>query len=361
MASLSSLWQMWTITLCLHLANIVSSCMLTHIMVTTIPFSGLNHTFPITATLLLFPALTCWLITRSSGDFICLPLSGLVSGLGKLCCWKFNELRTYVIFLIHHVTKYQESMPAEQHPPNLLPSVKWLQQVIDQLSLVQMSFCHIEFVIWDLQRVWLNIWTVLDYMEIYKPCMDGISPPSRNVADTIGTFTMSIRVAQDMFLTSLPCWLIWPSNTFSKEKIFVIGEVFHPKEYIVLEPHTFNYPVIFQGTATSHDKYWNIELFAHNFLCSQDPFALPSLSIPLLSTPLLSMPPLLPGPPQASMSSAPAVAGSTTTGWDSSTGQNLWGAIHRPVRGHGAGKFSIFHICYTVTLNCYYRLSLSNT
>ena len=85
--------------------------------------------------------------TPTSGDFICPPLSGPVSGLGKLCRWKFNELRTSVIFLIHHVTKYQESTPAEWHPPNLLPSVKWLQQVLDQLSLVQMSFRHIKFVV----------------------------------------------------------------------------------------------------------------------------------------------------------------------------------------------------------------------
>ena len=38
--------------------------------------------------------------------------------------------------------------------------------------------------------------------------MDGISPPSRDVADTIGMFTISIHVAQDMFLAGLPCWLM---------------------------------------------------------------------------------------------------------------------------------------------------------
>ena len=106
-----------------------------------------------------------------------------------------------------------------------------------------MSFRHIEFVVRDLQRLWLEIWAILDYMEIYKPRMDGHTSPG-DVADTVGTITTSIRVAQDMFLAGLPCWLIRPSNAFRDEKISAIGQIFHPKDYVNLEPHKFNYPVI---------------------------------------------------------------------------------------------------------------------
>ena len=131
-----------------------------------------------------------------------------------------------------------------------------------------MSFRHIEFVVRDFQRVWLHVWAILDYMEIYKPRMDGHAPPGKGAADTIGTFTTSIRVAQDMFLAGLPCWLIRESNTFVDQKIFLIGEIFDPKEYVVLEPHKFKYPVIFNGTASDPMKYHAIETFARNFLCS---------------------------------------------------------------------------------------------
>ena len=84
-----------------------------------------------------------------------------------------------------------------------------------------MSFHHVEFVVRDLQRVWLHVWAVLYYMEIYKPCMDGVTVPGDGVADTIGTFTSSIRVAQDMFVAGLPCWLIGPSSTFGDQKILL--------------------------------------------------------------------------------------------------------------------------------------------
>ena len=174
-------------------------------------------------------------------------MSGLVSGLGKLCQPRYYELRTSVIFLTDCVTKYQQSLPAERNSLIIQPSVKWLQQVLDQLYSVQMSFCHIQFVVQDLQRVWLHVWAILDYMEIYKPHMDGHIPPVDGVADTIGTFMTSIHVAQDMFLAGLPCWLIHSSKTFLDEKIFSIVKIFHPKDYVILEPHKFNYPVIFRG------------------------------------------------------------------------------------------------------------------
>jgi hypothetical protein len=165
-------------------------------------------------------------------------------------------------------------------------------------------------------------------MEIYKPRMDGHSPPGDGVADTIGTFTTSIRVAQDMFLAGLPCWLIRSSSTFCDEKIFAIGEIFHPKDYIVLEPHKFKYPVIFKGPATNPEKYRAIEIFARNFLCSQDPFA------------TSCTPSSLAGASQPSTSSTPAVASSRAT--QLSTGRDSRGVVRRPSRGRGAGKYFIY-------------------
>ena len=131
-----------------------------------------------------------------------------------------------------------------------------------------MSFQNVKLIVRDLQRVWLHVWAVLNYMEIYKPRVDTVAVPGDSVADTIGTFTSSIHVAQDMFVAGLPCWLIGPSSTFGDQKIFSIVEIFPPKDYVVLEPHKYNYLVIFKGPATNLDKYHAIELYACNFLCS---------------------------------------------------------------------------------------------
>lgn len=214
-----------------------------------------------------------------------------------------------------------------------------------------MSFRHIEFVVRDLQRLWLEIWAILDYMEIYKPRMDGHTSPG-DVADTVGTITSSIRVAQDMFLAGLPCWLIRASNVFRDEKISAIAEIFHPKDYVNLEPHRFNYPVIFKGVATDPQKYRAMEAFSRNFLCSRDPFALSSTPSSLagasqpstLSTPAVAS--------QPSTSSTPAVASSSATQRSS---RDSRGGVRRPGRSHGAGKSSVFDILIYYNIKLFFK------
>ena len=167
-----------------------------------------------------------------------------------------------------------------------------------------MSFCHMEFIVWDLQRIWLHIWAILDYMQIYKPHIDGLAPADKGVANTIGTFMTSICIAQDMFLAGLPFWLIRSLDTFAEEKIFQIDPILHPKDHIVLDPHQFAYPIIFQGPATSLEKYHSIEVFACNFLCLQDHFVISATPSSISA---------FPGPSQVSTLSRPAVASSSAT------------------------------------------------
>ena len=344
-----SLWQMRITFLSLHLAIVNSSCALTHVTVTTTPSNGLNLTFPFTAILLLSPTPTLCSTTRSYGGHQPLGISTAHHTTG-LCQPRYNELRTSVIFLQDHIKKYQQSTrvtrpQGEWNSLVIEPSVKWLQQVLYQLHSVQMSFCHLEFVVWDLQRMWLYVWAVLDYMEIYKPRMDGLAPPSSDTADTIGTFTNSIRVAQDMFLTSLPLWLIWPSSDFGDQKIFVIGEVFHPKDYFILEPHKFNYPVIFKGLATDLEKYHAIKTYSRNFLCSKDPFA------------MLCTPSSLAGPSQPSTSSTPAVASSSET--QHSTERDFQGAVRMPARCCRAGQSSVFDILIYYNIKSFLKVHIN--
>ena len=65
--NLLSLQQTRIIFLSPHSVNVMSSCALTHVMVTTIPPNGLNLTFPIIAIWPLSPAPTRCLITRLFG------------------------------------------------------------------------------------------------------------------------------------------------------------------------------------------------------------------------------------------------------------------------------------------------------
>ena len=62
--------------------------------------------------------------TPTIGDLSCPPLSGPVSGLWKLRPQIYNELRTSVIFITDHITKYQQSAAGERHSPILQPPIR---------------------------------------------------------------------------------------------------------------------------------------------------------------------------------------------------------------------------------------------
>ena len=143
---------------------------------------------------------------------------------------------------------------------------------------------------------------------------------------------------------------------FGDKKIFSIAEIFSPKDYIVLELHKHNYPIIFKGPATNFEKYHAVEIFACNFLCSRDPFA-------MTCTPSSSS---LAGASQPSTSSTPAVASSSAT--QHSTGRNSGGPVRKPARGRGAGKSSAFDILIyyyiillKVLVNCHIIMGVINS
>ena len=133
-----------------------------------------------------FPAILCpnsllnhqiiwWMLSLS--DFVShMSTLSPLSGLGKISESQYTALHTSVTFLLQHSKQYHTS--SKHTPPFILPMIKWLQHVLNQLCYVHMSFCHAQFIVHNLQRVWLHLWAVLNYMEIFKPQMDGLAPPS---------------------------------------------------------------------------------------------------------------------------------------------------------------------------------------
>jgi len=184
-----------------------------------------------------------------------------------------------VTSLLDRVKLYERATPQVRHPPSVAPLAKWLEHGLVQLGSVHTTFRQIEFIVRDMQRVWLEVWAILDYMEIYKPCMDGRAPAAVGVADTIGVFTHNIRVAQDFFIAGLPCWLIQPFSGLTNQNILEVVELLRPKVYLTLGHHHYCYPIIFTGSASSLEKYHSIYQYARNFLHSPDPFgSTPTLS-----------------------------------------------------------------------------------
>jgi hypothetical protein len=213
-------------------------------------------------------------------DFIPLrdPTSPIRS-LGKLSDSKLGDLKLSVSILLTRVQVYISGSSKARAPLTLSPLVKMIEHGLMRLQSVWTNFRQMAFGVRDVQRCWLDVMAMLDYMEVYKPWMDSarlaVGSPPAEVADTVGVFTNDIRVAQDFFHAGLPFWLTRPASDLGQTNILAVVPLSVPRHCgICFESHRFNYPVIYQGPGSATQKHEAIIQYARNFLHYPDPFGL---------------------------------------------------------------------------------------
>lgn len=198
------------------------------------------------------------------------------SGLGKFSETQLRKLQGSVSFLFSRVTEYTSSIPESQIPLMLGPLMKMLEHGMARLKSMWMNFLQMSFTVRDVQRCWLEITALLDYMTIFKPRMDSpsVRTPSHPVALTVGVFTSEVRVAQDFFHAGLPCWLIRPASVWSDINILKVVPLVTPENHLRLEPHPIYCPPVYVGPASAPEKHHAILRFARGFLRYPDPFSI---------------------------------------------------------------------------------------
>jgi hypothetical protein len=206
--------------------------------------------------------------------------TALIRGLGKLSEGKLQELKRSASVLFSRVQSYTSSPSLSRALPTLGPMVKMVEHGLVRLESVWTNFRQMSFGVRDVQRCWLDVMAMLDYMEVYKPRMDSarlaVNSAPEKVANTVGVFTYDVRVAQDFFHAGLPCWLIRPALDFGETNILHVAPLLPPGDHLILMPNSFSYPIVFEGPANSFYKYDAILRFARNFLRYPDPFNLPT-------------------------------------------------------------------------------------
>ena len=154
--------------------------------------------------------------------------------------------------------------------------VKMIEHRLACLESIHTNFRQMSFAVRDVQRCWLDVTAMLDYIKIYKPHIDStrlvVNSNPEKVANTIGVFTIDVRIAQDFYHTGLPFWLIQPVSDFGKTNNLDIVPLLPPDNNVILTPHPFKYPVIFNSSGSSFYKYDSILGVARNFLRYPDPF-----------------------------------------------------------------------------------------
>jgi hypothetical protein len=154
--------------------------------------------------------------------------------------------------------------------------MKMLEHGMAHLKSMSMNFLQMTFTVRDVQRCWLEITALLNYMIIFKPCMDSpsIHAPSHPVASMGGVFTSGVHVAQDFFHARLLCWLIQPASVWSDINILKVVPLVTPENHLHLELHPIYCPPVYVGPASAPEKHHAMLRFAHGFLRYPDPFSI---------------------------------------------------------------------------------------
>ena len=130
----------------------------------------------------------------------------LVDGLGQLSGSKLLSLRKMMSSMENRIENHKHAFPN----PNkfLLLLARAMQDSFTRLDSLKTTLTEMRIGVAEFQRYYLEIYGCLDYLEIYKPRMDGARPAAESVMNSIGAFTNVPRIAQDFYTAGLPIWFL---------------------------------------------------------------------------------------------------------------------------------------------------------
>ena len=200
--------------------------------------------------------------------------AGLVDGLGELSRAKFLLFQTMMTGLENRLEDYKKTTPKPNHLLSTL--VKAMHDACHRLGSLKTTYSEMRFGVTEFQRYYLEARGCLDYLELYRPRMDGEKPPAETVANCVGAFTNVAHVAQDFHTAGLPVWLLRPSKLWDtpvQSNILDIVTPINPADTLIVSQNVPPFPVVYRGLATHPDKHSAIHMYSRTWLVFKDPFA----------------------------------------------------------------------------------------
>ena len=154
-----------------------------------------------------------------------------------------------------------------------------MQDACQRLGSLKTTYSQMRFSLAEFQRYFLKVHGFLDYMEIFRPRMDGKKPPAEVVTKCVGALTFHAHVAQDFHTAGIPIWLLRPSKTWDSSihcNILEVVTPVNPADTLCIVEHDPPFPRVFRGPTNHPDRHSAIHVFSRNWLVFKDPFAVPS-------------------------------------------------------------------------------------
>jgi hypothetical protein len=158
----------------------------------------------------------------------------------------------------------------------LLLLVRAMQDSFTCLDSLKTTFTEMRIGVTEFQRYYLELHGCLDYLEIYKPHMEGAKPPAESVVNCIGAITNIPRIVQDFYAAGLPVWLLQSSTAWDSPircNILETVTPLNPDDVLCVSEHYPPFPSIFFGSATDLKRHGACYTYSRKWLAFKDPWA----------------------------------------------------------------------------------------
>jgi hypothetical protein len=215
-----------------------------------------------------------WNLT--SDDFVFSPNS-LVNGIGLLAKEKCEIFDTYRKQLLNRVDEYKATVASPHY--YLLSITRAMNHAGIHLGCLAASLIETKFGVTEFQCYYLEAVALLDYLQVYKPRMDGAAtrPLAAGADNHVGVFTISARVAQEFYEAGLPVWFIRQTQKIAEStgcspgpNVLKLVNPWKPADSVILADYNPPFPVIYVGHTNVAQKYACIHAYSRTWMVYQD-------------------------------------------------------------------------------------------
>jgi hypothetical protein len=199
----------------------------------------------------------------------------LVDGLGELSGSKLLSLQKMKSSMEDKIEDHKKAFPNPVKPLFVLERA--MQDSFIRLDSLKTTFTEMRVGVTEFQRLYLEIYGLLNYMEVCKPRMEGLRPPAETVMNCVGAITNIPCTVQDFFKAGLPVWFLRPSTVWDSSEsvrcnILKIVTPLNPADALCVSEHFPPFRSIFYGSSNDLKKHNAILAHSRYWLVFKDPF-----------------------------------------------------------------------------------------
>lgn len=196
-----------------------------------------------------------------------------LSGLGYLSHRLIIRLRQFIQRMIEpHFARWitqHDSLPDNYKAtrvslfPHLYTLIHRSMRHLDSLPLM---ITQVFFVFAELQRYLLEYIACKDYMDIYKPRMDGTLPRAVSIADVIGAFVVGPDEADSFVRAGIPVWFIREAKFAGAVRVDALVEPRMAADHLCMMDAYHLHRVSYSGPGTHINKYRVFAEYSRSYL-----------------------------------------------------------------------------------------------